>query len=219
MTPIPPLDILYQDDDLIVVNKPAGLPSESSVAVADSVLARVSAMTGRTAILHHRLDRLTSGCILLGRTARHNRAIALLFEHKQVRKEYAALVEGLWPKGMNRVETLLAPLGGGRWENRKDAGKPAVTTFRVMGTANGRTLLQALPKTGRTHQIRLHCLHAGCPVVGDFVYGDPNQLDPLMLHARKMAFRHPADGRTIEVEAPFPDYWQAWLNPLPKPER
>ncbi|MEZ5277275.1 MAG: hypothetical protein R3F07_12910 [Opitutaceae bacterium] len=67
-----------------------------------------------------------------------------------------------------------------------------------------------MPKTGRTHQIRLHCLHAGCPVVGDTIYGDPDQTGPLMLHARKLSFRHPADGRTVEVEAPFPDYWDRW---------
>lgn len=201
-------EILYQDDDLIIVNKPPGLISESPDPREDSLLRRVAALTGRTVTLHHRLDRLTSGCILLSRTARYHRAIARLFETKQVRKEYRVLVEGIWPKGLNRVQNRLAPVGGGRWENRTKEGKAALTTFRMLGTGEGRTLMQALPKTGRTHQIRLHCLHAGHPVVGDALYGDPAQAGPLMLHAHKLSFRHPADGRPIDVEAPFPDYWE-----------
>ncbi|MEZ5277276.1 MAG: pseudouridine synthase [Opitutaceae bacterium] len=98
MTPIPPLDLLYQDDDLVVVNKPSGLISESRDPDEDSLVRRVTDWAGRPATLYHRLDRLTTGCILLGRTARFNRAIGLLFENKQVRKEYRAVVEGVWPR-------------------------------------------------------------------------------------------------------------------------
>ncbi|RKX33659.1 MAG: RNA pseudouridine synthase [Verrucomicrobia bacterium] len=212
MTSEPIPEILYQDDDLIVVNKPPGLTSESPDSKAESLLGRMSDHFGRQLILYHRLDRMTSGCILFGRTARFNRAIAGLFSEKKIRKEYWAVVEGSWPKGLNRVETRIAPLDGGRWENREDSGKPAVTTFRRLSSAEGRTWLQVLPKTGRTHQIRLHCVHAGCPVVGDALYGPPGTKGSLLLHARKLTFRHPADARTIEVEAPLPDYWDEWIR-------
>ncbi len=197
-----------------MVNKPPGLISESPDPEADSLHGRMSEFFGRKVVVYHRLDRLTSGCILLGRTARFNRQIAGLFSEKKVRKEYWAVVEGLWPKDLNRVETRIAPTGGGRWENRSDFGKPAVTTFRCLGSVGDRSLLQALPKTGRTHQIRLHCLHAGYPVVGDPLYGPPGTDGPLMLHARKLTFRHPADGRTIEVEAEPPDYWDEWMKKI-----
>jgi RluA family pseudouridine synthase len=205
-------EILYQDDDLVVVNKPPGLISESPDSEADSLLKRMSAYCGREVVLYHRLDRLTSGCILLGRKARFNRQISSLFSEKKIRKEYWAVVEGAWPKDLNRVETRIVPIGNGRWENREDSGKRAVTTFRCLGSAEGRSLVQALPKTGRTHQIRLHCLHAGCPVAGDSLYSPPGTDGPLMLHARKLTFRHPSDGRTIEVEAEPPDYWDEWLK-------
>jgi len=207
-------DILYQDDDLLVVNKPPGLVSESPGSEADSLLGRLSEFYGRKLILHHRLDRLTSGCILLGRTARFNRQIARLFSEKKIRKEYWALVEGAWPSDRNRVETFIGSVGGGRRENRKDTGKPAVTTFRCLIPSEGRSLVQALPKTGRTHQIRLHCAHVGCPVVGDALYGPPGTTGPLMLHARKLTFRHPGDGRTVDVEAGPPGYWNEWIRPI-----
>jgi tRNA pseudouridine32 synthase/23S rRNA pseudouridine746 synthase len=209
-TPIP--EILYQDVDLLVVNKPAGLLTETADPTEDSLLRRVGALLERTPVAYHRLDKDTSGCILFGRTARFNRQIAGLFSEKKVRKEYWAVVEGLWPKDLNRVETRIAPMGDGRWENRENSGKPAVTTFRWMGSTEDRSLVQALPKTGRTHQIRLHCLRAGCPVVGDSLYGRPGTDGPLALHAKKLTFNHPGDGRRLETEAPFPDYWNEWMS-------
>jgi len=206
------IDIIFQDDDLLVVNKSAGLVTESADPKEDSLLRRVEETIGRTPIAYHRLDRDTSGCILFGRTARFNRPMARLFSEKKIRKEYQAVVEGDWPVGMSRVETLMASAGGGRWENREDYGKLAVTTFRCLQRESGFSLIQALPKTGRTHQIRLHCVHAGCPVMGDMRYGPPGTEGPLMLHARQLTFRHPDDGRSVEVEAAFPDYWSDWVE-------
>jgi RluA family pseudouridine synthase len=207
-------DILFQDDDLVVVNKPPGLVSESPDPEEDSLLGRMSEFFGRKVVIYHRLDRLTSGCILMGKTARLSRQIAALFSEKRVRKEYRAVVEGVWPKGLNRVETRIAPTGDGRWENRANSGKPAVTTFRCLSSTEDCSLLQALPKTGRTHQVRLHCLHAGCPVVGDPLYGRFRTDGPLMLHAGKLTFRHPVDGRTVGVEAVPPNYWDKWLKKI-----
>lgn len=205
------IEVLFQDDDLMVVNKPTGLMTESARPDDDSLLRQVEAMIDRTPVAHHRLDRDTSGCILFGKTGRFNRQMARLFSEKKIRKEYWVIVEGDWPEGYGRVETFIGSSGRGRWENRIDSGKPAVTTFRSLARSDGRSLLQALPKTGRTHQIRLHCLHAGCPVSGDVLYGPPGTKGPLMLHARKLTFRHPADGQTVEIEAPFPDTWREWV--------
>ena len=211
MTSKPTPEILYQDDHLIVANKPAGLVTESAIEGEHSLLQQVGDLIERTPVAYHRLDKETSGCILFGRTARFNREISTLFSEKKIRKEYWAVVEGDWSKDINRVETFITPLGGGRWENRENFGKRAITTFRWLGYADSRSLVQALPKTGRTHQIRLHCLHGGCPVAGDSLYGPPGTDGPLMLHARKLTFRHPSDGRTIETEAEPPGYWDDWL--------
>ena len=206
------IEILFQDDDLMVVNKPTGLMTESARPEDDTVLRRVEAMIGRTPVAYHRLDKDTSGCILFGKTSRFNRQMATLFSEKKIRKEYWAVVEGDWPPEQNRIETFIGSVGGGRWENREEFGKIAITTFRCLARSEGKSLVQALPKTGRTHQIRLHCLHAGCPVVGDVLYGPPGTERPLMLHARKLTFRHPGEGRTVEVEAPFPNTWREWVE-------
>lgn len=206
------IEVLFQDDDLMVVNKPVGLVTESFQPGDDSLLRRLEAELGRTPVAHHRLDKGTSGCILFGTTPRYNRQIARLFSEKKIRKEYWTIVAGDWPQGFGRVETFIGSTEDGRWENRVASGKPAVTTFRCLARTEGRSLLQALPKTGRTHQIRLHCLHAGCPVVGDVLYGPPGTEGPFMLHARKLTFRHPGDGQTIEVEAPFPETWRGWVE-------
>jgi len=213
MNPSKELEILYRDDDLIIVNKPAGLVSETADRSEDSVLRRVEEVFQRPVVVYHRLDKDTSGCLLLGRTARHNRAIAALFSGKKIRKEYWAVVYGSWPGGVNRVETCIRPLHPGRWTNHAELGKRSLTTFRCLGRAGDRSWIQALPKTGRPHQIRLHCLQVGCPVVGDRLYGPPGPVSGrLALHARRLSFRHPGGDGMVEVEAPLPPGWEEWLE-------
>ena len=206
------LETLYEDADLIAVNKPAGMLVESALGNELSLLDRLSKALGRKVVSYHRLDRDTSGVVLFGKTARLNREMGLLFAEKRIRKEYWALVEGEWPKGLNRVESRIGPLGNGRWANQDDGGKPALTTFRRLGGFEGVSWIQALPKTGRTHQIRLHCLKAGFPILGDRVYGEEGEF--LALHARRICFRHPKLGKDVAIEARLPDCWDGAMRNL-----
>ena len=161
----------------------------------------------------HRLDRETTGIVLFAKNARWNRQWTALFEEKRVRKSYWAAVQGRWPKGLNRVDTLIDSCGDGKWTNSLSAGKPSTTTFRLLGESEGNSCVEALPKTGRTHQIRLHCLKAGHPIVGDTLYGS-SEPRPMMLHASSVRFVHPASGKSIEVEAPLPADWEPWARKI-----
>lgn len=212
MTELLEIDILYEDDDLLVVNKPSGLLSESNGGTEESMLDRVTRYIGRRAIGYHRIDRHTSGCLIFGKTARFNKQIARIFQEKKIRKEYWALVVGEWPKGRNRVETFIGPCGGGRFAN-VDAtiGKKSITTFRVLARLEGMTWMQCLPKTGRTHQIRLHCLAAGCAILGDEVYGSPANVS-LALHARSIQMPHPSGEGRLSVSADSPSDWQGLVD-------
>lgn len=220
--------VLYEDEDLLVLNKPSGLLSEGG-ADRESDLEQVArAHTGRATWCCHRLDRLTSGVVLLRKTNRFNVALGDLFARHRARKLYWAIVDGAWDARINKVETQLAPLADrpGVWANVTTGGKPAVSTFRVLGrtapngAAPARTWLGVLLKTGRTHQARLHCLHAGCPVIGDPVYGrgsDPAPSGFFGLHARELRFRHPGTGAELSLAAEPPAVWSPVLDTLRTP--
>lgn len=210
-----PPAILHEDDDLLALNKPSGLLCEGGGGREDDLEQIASRICGRTVRCCHRLDRLTSGVVLLHKTARFNAELAALFEQHRVRKLYWALVEGRWPAGMNRIETLIAPVGNGVWANVSTGGKPAVSTVRVLAVDSAQNLswLGVLLKTGRTHQARLHCAHAGCPIIGDAVYGR-GAAELFGLHARELRFRHPGTGNDLTVTAPPPDTWSPRLHAL-----
>lgn len=214
--PTPALHILYQDDDLVAVNKPSGLLTEGGGAQRDDLEQRVAAMLGSPVYCCHRLDRLTSGVVLLRRNARHRTALAALFEKRQVRKEYWAIVEGEWDRSLKRIETSIGPLGGGRWGNVASGGKQAVSTIQVLGrqASSRRTWLRILLKTGRTHQARLHGLAGGCPVVGDPLYGHPSPDGFFGLHARQLSLRHPGTGQQIALVAPVGESWRRELESM-----
>lgn len=159
----------------------------------------------------HRLDRDTTGIVLFAKNSKWNRALSELFEKKRIRKEYWAIVSGKWDKGINRIENRIRRSEDGRWENAMNDGKAALTTFRVLGRTDRLSWVQALPKTGRTHQIRLHCLAAGCPIVGDRFYSD-DESNPFLLHARSLSFAHPGGGGDLQLKSDPPDDWSKWLN-------
>lgn len=211
--PSEPMDILFEDKHLLVVNKPAGVLSEGS---EESLSVQLSDQRNEALSPCHRLDRDTSGLIVLARNKPALTRISSQFASRTVRKAYLACVEGEWLPSWNRVETRIRRLPDGRMAN-DGKGKPARSTFRRLACWDGRSLLEVLPKTGRTHQIRLHCLHQGCPIAGDGLYGtaDPGGT-PMALHARELRFRHPASGEPLTLTAPPPDYWPAyWLLGCP----
>ena len=161
----------------------------------------------------HRLDRDTSGLVMFALNARWNRYFNELFEKKRIRKSYWAIVRGDWDGRITKIETNIAPASPGRFCNHSERGKPAVTTFRKLGSADGYSWIQALPKTGRTHQIRLHCLEAGFPIVGDRFYSG-DAANPLLLHARNLDLELPAGSRKLSLQAEPPSSWRPWLKKL-----
>jgi RluA family pseudouridine synthase len=211
----PSPDILFEDEHLIALNKPSGLLTEGGGDRETDLEQVASQLAGKPVFCCHRLDRLTSGVVLLRKTNRYNAELAALFEQRQVRKLYWAVVEGAWPAGLHKVETQIGPIGPGVWANVPTGGKAAVSTFRVLGTSTDKKLtwLSVLLKTGRTHQIRLHCQQAGCPVLGDPVYGSSQPADIFGLHARELKLQHPALRQELTLIAPAPNNWPGWINP------
>lgn len=219
------LDIVYEDETVLVVNKPAGMvvhpaPGHSGGTLVNALLAHVPALAadaadGRPGIVH-RLDRDTSGLIVVAKTEAARRALQQQFQGRQVLKAYLALVEGHVQPSHARIE---APIGRDPHHRQRMAvlatGREAVTEYRVvayyrheMGMLAGTyTLIEVEPKTGRTHQIRVHLASIGHPVAGDTVYGRRRRQQPLprmFLHARRLGFRHPVTGQELEFEAALP---------------
>ncbi len=208
-----PPDVLFDDEHLLALNKPSGLLTEGGGDREDDLEQIAYRLTGKPCHACHRLDRLTSGVVLLRKNNRHNATLAALFEQHRVRKLYWALVEGPWPAALNRIATQIAPASPGRWANVGTGGKPALSTFQVLGTAPtpAITWLGVLLKTGRTHQIRLHCQHAGHPILGDPFYGSGRASEFFGLHARELRCRHPGTGQDLHLIAPPPASWATTL--------
>lgn len=213
--PPPAIEILHEDADLLALNKPSGLLTEGGGDRETDLEQWATATCGRTVQCCHRLDRLTSGVVLLRKTARHNAALAELFAAHRIRKTYWAIVEGAWDARIHKIETQIAPAGPGRFTNAESGGKPATSTARVLGRGvlAGRpvTWLGLLLKTGRTHQARLHCLQGGCAVVGDPLYGEGGAAPLFGLHARELRLRHPGSGAELQLIANPPPTWDALL--------
>lgn len=205
------LETVYEDDYLLVVNKPAGMLSVPGKTGQASVLTllqeRYPDATGP--ILVHRLDMATSGLLLAAKDKDTHALLQKQFEGRTVKKRYIALLEGIpqaEPKGFIRLP--LRP----DFDNRPlqmvcyEYGKPAVTRYEIMDTENDRTRMAFYPETGRTHQLRVHAAHPeglNCPIVGDPLYGQP--ANRLYLHAERLEFRHPITDKRMQIqkEAPF----------------
>lgn len=208
------MEVLFEDHALLIVNKAAGKivegpPMDGNESMQDILEADFDARLYPC----HRLDKDTTGIVIFARQPSVLKSVFKQFEKKQVRKTYLARVDGEWPKSINRVESRIIRNPDGGCLNSDSEGKPSLTTFRCLDRWDGASLLEALPKTGRTHQIRLHCLKAGCPVSGDTLYNNPTEDEPTMaLHAWKIRFKHPTSGESLQIIAPIPDYWKNhWL--------
>ncbi len=231
-TPEPlPLEILYEDADVVAVNKPAGMVVHAGAGNFQGTLVnallhhfgRLSTVGGelRPGIVH-RLDRLTSGVILAARTDAAHRHLAAQFAGREVEKQYLALVHGEVKGEAGVIDRPIArdPHRRTRMTARLGAGRQARTSYRVLKRWPGFTLLEVRIATGRTHQIRVHLASAGHPVVGDRLYGAPARipgLPPLgrfFLHAHRVSFRSPATGERIRVEAPLAAELSAFLEAL-----
>ena len=212
-----PLEILYEDDDVIAVNKPAGMVVHAGAGVHSGTL--VNAVLGRYGQLSavagddrpgivHRLDRETSGVILVARHDAAHRALARQFAAREVEKTYWALVEGEMPATRGQIDTPICrdPLRRTRMMTRAGApGRAALTWWRVLARYTRATLLAVCIGTGRTHQIRVHLASLGHPVVGDTLYGARAvpALGRFFLHAYRIVFTRPAGGERLSITAPL----------------
>lgn len=218
-----PLAILHDDADLVVVDKPAGLvvhPSagHASGTMVNALLHHVGGLSGiggreRPGIVH-RLDKGTSGVMVIAKHDRAHRDLARQFHDRLVEKEYVALVWGRPPMGRSFDQALgRDPRHRQKISSRARHGRPAITTLRSVEPLGPVSLVRVAIATGRTHQIRVHLSEAGFPVVGDALYGGSRRrtglravaaLDRPFLHAARLSFAHPADGRRLTFEAPLP---------------
>ncbi len=218
----PGLEVLHDDADCLVVVKPTGLAVEASGPDSPSAVGAASRLgsfdVGGRALpgLPHRLDRDTSGCLLLARSDRALAALRRAFEEGQVEKEYLALVAGRPPD----AGALDTPYGRDRFDPRRFTTRVASVrrarlTFAVEQRLAGAALLRVSLDTGRTHQIRVQLAEAGFPVLGDAVYGVASEVIARQaLHAARLAFPRPADGARVEVRAPVPEDLAAALSRL-----
>lgn len=208
--PDTPLDILHQDHELLIVNKPSGLLSVPGrgAHLADCLIARIQAVFPE-ALLVHRLDRDTSGVMVFAMTPHAQRHLGLQFEKRQVKKVYVARVYGTVDGDEGTVDLPLIV----DWPNRPkqhvdhENGKPAVTDWKVAKRGDTETRMRLFPQTGRSHQLRVHMLALGHPILGDPFYASGPALEAprLMLHAESLRLRHPDGGRgmTFKAKCPF----------------
>ncbi|PRX37371.1 tRNA pseudouridine32 synthase / 23S rRNA pseudouridine746 synthase [Meinhardsimonia xiamenensis] len=204
-----PLDIIHADHEILVVNKPAGLLSVPGKGpeLADCLIARLRAAFPDV-LLVHRLDRDTSGVMVFALTPHAQRHLGLQFEKRQVRKSYVARV---WGRLEPRTGTIELPLAVD-WPNRPrqkvdhENGRPAETAWRVVRHEGDTTRVRLFPRTGRSHQLRVHMAELGHPILGDPLYaeGTARDAERLMLHAEELRFRHPDGGAGVRFSAPCP---------------
>ena len=219
--------ILYEDDRLIVINKPSGTAVHGGSGLNFGLIEGLRALRPNAPFLElvHRLDRETSGCMLIAKKRSALRSLHEQLRNKTIDKRYLALVAGLWPENRYKVK---APLhknvlqSGERMVFVNDSGKPSETRFHIKQRFANATLVEASPITGRTHQIRVHCQHAGHSIAGDPKYGDSEferylskfGRQRLFLHAHSIQFIHPHTHSVCKFEAPMEPNLSALLDKL-----
>lgn len=209
-----PLSIVYEDEDLIVVNKPAGMPIHPSLNNYTNSLANALAwyyqQQGKPFIFRccNRLDRDTSGLTVVAKHLVSGNILSTMTKKKEVRREYLAVVRGHIVPESGTISAPLARKGGTIIERVVDfdRGEPAVTHYHLIREANGHSLVSLQLETGRTHQIRIHLKHLGFPLVGDYLYNpDMEYISRQALHSFRLSFPHPITGEVMDFTAPLPE--------------
>lgn len=206
--PSGPIPTVFQDEHLLVVDKPEGLLSVPGRGehLADCLLSRLTA-THAEVLLCHRLDRDTSGIMIFALTKEAQRKMGRMFETKRVKKRYIARVAGEVAEASGTIDLPLIV----DWPNRPlqhvnfETGKPSVTDWHRVAHEDGTTRMRLMPRTGRSHQLRVHMQSLGYPILGDPFYSTDHQAWPrMMLHAEGVKFEHPVEGHVMRLEAPCP---------------
>lgn len=226
-----PLDILFEDDEVLVLNKPAGLVVHPSAGheggtLVNALLHHCKDLAGiggeRRPGIVHRLDQDTSGVIVVAKTEHAMQSLSRQFKERRVNKRYTAMVRGRVIPESGDIETLIgrSPHHRRKMSARVTAGRAARTHYATIESFNDATLLDVTIETGRTHQIRVHMAHLGHPVLGDREYGRARALagdiraDRQMLHATTLAFQHPTSGVPLEFDAPLPEDMRELIRKL-----
>lgn len=209
-----PLEIVYEDDDLVVVNKPRGMVVHPAAGnyegtLVNALLHHCQDLSGIGGVVRpgivHRLDKDTSGLIVVAKNDAAHQSLTKQFKDRVIKKRYVALVQGVVKQDSGEIDAAI-----GRHPVRRmkmavtEKGREAITHFKVIKRFKDTTLVELAPKTGRTHQLRVHLHHLGHPIVGDPVYGGAKGSGQL-LHASKLSFIHPRTGEKMEFEVPLPD--------------
>lgn len=224
-----PLEILHEDDDLLVVNKPAGMVVHIGAGHEEGTL--VNALLHHSGTLSsgseehrpgivHRLDKETSGCIVVAKNDQTHAALSAQFADRLVKKTYLAIVRGRprHTKGTIDLSIGRHPVQRQKMTPRRaPSGREAVTDYEVLSTHEGYSLIACMPHTGRTHQIRVHLQHLGHPIAGDPLYGKRDRFARHLLHAWKLEFTHPSTGEFLQYQAPLPADFAFVPLPQPKP--
>jgi 23S rRNA pseudouridine955/2504/2580 synthase len=219
--------ILLENDDLLVINKPAGMAVHGGTSVAMGLIEALRQCKPEWGELElaHRIDRGTTGCLVISKNSIFLKHIHNQFKVKNVQKHYLALVHGKWPESLNVVDAPLQKDSVGESEHIVrvlESGKPSLTRFAVKQHFDGASLIEAMPQTGRTHQIRVHCQHSGHGIVGDDKYTFKvkgsvlSKVKNLCLHAWKIEFELPEGATSIRVEAPIPNHLDSLIQKLGK---
>lgn len=224
-----PLDILYEDKDILVVNKPKGMVVYPAAGHPDGTLVNAllyhcgDSLSGINGVLRpgivHRIDRDTTGSLVVCKNDAAHRCLAAQFKVHSITRKYRAIVIGNFPEDTGTIDR---PIGRSRTDRKKMAvdpvhGRRAVTHYRVLERFGDYTYIECQLDTGRTHQIRVHMASIHHPILGDSVYGPKKcrfALEGQTLHAMVLGFRHPADGRYMEFTAPLPEYFEELLRRL-----
>jgi len=221
------LEVLHEDDNLLVINKPAGLvvhpgAGNQTHTLVNALLAHCTNLSGiggeeRPGIVH-RLDKETSGCLVVAKNDFTHRALSEQFARREVDKVYLALVRGTLRRSSGVIDAPIGrhPVHRQKMSVAESRGRPARTEYRVLNSGNGLSLIECKIHSGRTHQIRVHFHHLGHPVLGDKVYGGAaRDLYPRqMLHAARLEFTHPRERRRRSFAAPPPDDFSAAVRQI-----
>lgn len=224
-----PIDIVYQDDDLAVINKPQGLTVHAGNGTNGNTLVnallfhldKLSGINGeiRPGIVH-RIDKNTSGLLVVAKNDKAHLHLSKQLENKTCKRIYTALLEGVLKDDKGVVNTFISRNPKDRTKMAVSSfGREAITEYKVLERYNGYTLCEFSLKTGRTHQIRVHAKHLGHPIVGDVEYGYKKQkfnLNGQLLHAGRLSFIHPSTNERVEFFAKLPDYFSNVLKKLKK---
>lgn len=222
-----PLDIIYQDKDFAIINKPQGMTVHAGngthgSTLVNALLYHLDSLSGINGVIRpgivHRIDKDTSGLLVVAKNDAAHLSLSEQIKNKTCRRIYRALVEGVVKQNEGTIDTFI----GRSDKNRtmmavKPEGRRAITHYKVLKRYKDFTYMEFSLETGRTHQIRVHTKYIGHPIVGDPVYGFKNQkfkLNGQLLHAYKLELTHPSTGERMTFEAPLPDYFQAVLSKL-----